>query len=180
MKCGIKDACVVVQQIQWLVMKRTEVKKVRTTYLPNLRQVTAVSSYWICAAKDRIRPRGTYIANILNRFNVGYRQASCYAISSSAVFKMENHWNDIFKNGAEYFVAAIKEQWDEGEGRILLGDVTGGSPKPSYSSRSCYSVLGFGFSLDSILHTHTADCMYPTLNSDLRKSSICAGSSGTL
>jgi len=57
---------------------------------------------------------------------------------------------DIFKY-AEIFLAGMKAQWDEGGGRTMLGDNTGGVP--SCCGQSCYSVLEFGFHMDS-LHMH--------------------------
>jgi len=47
----------------------------------------------------------------------------------------------------EFFLAWIKVLWDEGGGRILLGDNTGGGAAMG-CGRSVPSVLEFGFQLD--------------------------------
>jgi len=53
---------------------------------------------------------------------------------------------------AEFFLAEIKAQREQGGGRILLGENTGGGR--SCCGRSGFSVLEFGFQMDSLVSTN--------------------------
>jgi hypothetical protein len=57
----------------------------------------------------------------LLRTAVRYRHSPTYAL-----FVTVKKGNSIFETSAEFFVAGVKAQWDEGGGGILLGDNTSG------------------------------------------------------
>jgi hypothetical protein len=58
----------------------------------------------------------------------------------------------------EFFIAAIEAQWEEGGGRILLGDNTGvGEVMLRRYRRLISIVLDIRFQLDSIVCTHIID-----------------------
>ena len=61
-------------------------------------------------------------SDILKDLNVlcGMQTLFCYA-----VFTKLKNWNNLFEMNDGFFLAGKNEQWDDGSGRILLGDKTG-------------------------------------------------------
>jgi len=62
--------------------------------------------------------------------------------------------------GVKFYIAAMEAQWDEGGGRILLGDDTGiGEVMLRGCGRLISIVLDLGFQLDSVVRAYIVDHM---------------------
>jgi hypothetical protein len=86
--------------------------------------------------------------------------------------KNEKNWNNKFVwMCTEFFLAEMKAQWKEYDGRILLGNNTGGG-------RSASMVLGSVFQLDFLVCAYTVD--HVSTRFQLAQNSISAVPSGTL
>jgi len=61
--------------------------------------------------------------------------------------KIKTWNNNLLETRAKFFLTGKEAQWDERDGRVLLGDNTGGV---AVMLRS----IGFRFQLDPLLQTH--------------------------
>ena len=77
-----------------------------------------------------------------------YRHAPSYAVPSQVILDLgnlkniKNLDNKIFERRAKIFLAVMKAQWEEGDGRILLNDDTGGGMAMLRPTR--FLCAGFG------------------------------------
>ena len=77
-----------------------------------------------------------------------------------AVSKIVKNWNSkVFETHTKFFAAGMKARGDEGGGRILLGDITGGGAVMLRPIRLHCVVLEFGFQLDCFLYTYIVNYM---------------------
>jgi len=113
--------------------------------------------------KAKWRPnwgRGKETLDVICRLYITYTPwlYSSNEISELRKFLKVKEWNHIFEMGPEFYIAAMKEQWDECGGRILLGDNTGdGEVMLRRFGRLISIVLDLGFQLDSVVCTHIVD-----------------------